>query len=154
MVIRVATVEDIDALCPLLTEFFAYNANLQPMYCNAAVENGEYPRGIIESEDSDFLVAVDDNSIVGFIHIQQTKTPSYDAITPYNYAVIIAFMVTASSRKQGAGTSLIEFAKQWSKDKNLDFMELLSLVNADDANKFYDNNDFTTMSYLRRYLLY
>jgi len=32
MKIKVATQNDIDALCPLLTEFFAYNANLKPMY--------------------------------------------------------------------------------------------------------------------------
>jgi len=53
MEIRIATLSDIEALCPLLTEFFAYNARLQPAYCVAANERGEYPKTIIESDNSD-----------------------------------------------------------------------------------------------------
>jgi len=153
MDIRIATENDIEALCPLLTEFFAYNAQLQPFYCNAAVENGDYPKGIIESENSDFLIAADGDSIVGFIHINQNKTLQYDAIVPHNYAEIMAFMVTKKSRDKGVGSKLIEYAKQWSKERNLDYIELLSLVNADEANNFYDKSDFITVSHLRRYEL-
>ena len=153
MEIRIAETSDIEALCPLLTEFFAYNAELQPMYCTAAIETGEYPKSIIESEDSDFLVAIKNGTVVGFIHINQMKTPPYDAITPHNYAEIMALMVTASCREQGIGTELIELAKKWSKDRNLDYLELMSLVNAKEANTFYDNKDFITTSNIRRYHL-
>jgi len=69
--IRLASLNDIEALCPLLAEFFAYNAKLQPMYCCAAAESGEYPKNMIESDNSDFLVAIDDGAIVGFIHINK-----------------------------------------------------------------------------------
>jgi len=150
MVIRVAMENDIEALCPLLTEFFAYNAALQPMYCTDAVETGEYPKSIIESDDSDFIIAIEEDIVVGFIHINQMKTPSYDAIVPHSYAEIMAFMVTASFRKKGIGSKLIDFAKQWSRERNLDYIELMSLVNAEEANKFYDNKDFTSVSYIRR----
>jgi len=153
MEVRIATENDIEALCPILTEFFAYNAQLQPLYCNAAVENGDYPKEVIENDMSDFLIAVDGGSLVGFIHINQTKTLPYDAIVPHNYAEITAFMVTEKCRGKGIGSKLIEYAKQWSKDRNLDHIELLSLVNANEANKFYDKNDFLTMSYLRKYEL-
>ena len=153
MEIRVATENDIEALCPLLTEFFAYNAELQPMYCSAAVESGEYPKGIIESENADFIIAADGDSIVGFIHINQMETPSYPAITFHNYAEIMAFMVTTACRDKGIGSELIEFAKKWSRERNLEYIDLLSLANANEANIFYDKKDFITTYHLRRYVL-
>jgi len=153
MEIRLAAAGDIDSLCPLLTEFFAYNANLQPMYCNAAVESGDYPMSIIESCESDFIVAVENGSIVGFLHINEMKTPPYAAIATHCYAEVMAFLVTASYREQGVGSKLLSHAKKWSKERNLDYIELTSLVNAKEANAFYDKNDFETISHIRRYQL-
>ena len=72
---------------------------------------------------------------------------------PHDYAEIIAFMVTASHRGQGIGAMLIDAAKQWSKTRNLDYIELFSLTNAEEANSFYDNKDFVTVSHIRRYPL-
>jgi len=153
MEIRLATTGDIKALCPLLTEFFAYNAELQPMFCIAAIESGEYPKNMIESDDSDFLIAVEKDAILGFMHINKMRTPRYDAVAPHNYAEIMAFMVTSSRRSQGIGSKLIEAAKQWSKDRNLDYIELMSLINAKEANHFYDKEDFVAMSHIRRFIL-
>jgi ribosomal protein S18 acetylase RimI-like enzyme len=153
MEIRLATLNDIESLCPLLTEFFAYNAELQPMYCIAAIESGEYPKNMIESDDSDFIIAIEVDALVGFIHINEMKTPPFNAVAPHNYAEIMAFMVTASHREQGIGSKLIAFAKQWSKDRNLDYIELMSLINAKEANHFYDRSNFNVVSNIRRYPL-
>jgi len=153
LIVRIATLNDIEALCPLLTEFFAYNATLQPAYCNADNESGEYPRAIIESDNSDFLIAVEGDAVIGFIHINQMKTAPYGAIIPHDYAEIMAFMVTASLREQGVGALLVEVAKDWSKERNLDYIELISLSNAKEANSFYDHKDFAIVSHVRRYTL-
>ena len=153
MEIKIATLNDIEALCPLIIEFFAYNAQLSPVYSFAAIERGDYPKMIIESENSDFLIAIRDDDIIGFIHINQMKTPPYDAIVQYDYAEIMAFMVRVQSRVQGVGTLLIESAKEWSKKRNLKYIELVSLKNAKEANIFYDKKDFTVESYIRRFIL-
>ena len=153
MVVRLATLNDIEALCPLLTEFFAYNAELQPAYCNADNECGEYPRAVIESDDSDFLIAVEGDAVIGFIHINQMKTAPYGSIVPHDYAEIMAFMVTASLREQGVGSLLIEAAKEWSIERNLDYIELISLSNAQEANDFYDHKGFAIVSHIRRYTM-
>jgi len=153
MEIRKAVLNDTEALCPLLTEFFAYNSELQPMYCNAAIGDSEYPKSIIESDDSDFLVAVVEGIIVGFIHINVMKTPPYNAVVPHNYAEIMAFMVTEKNRNAGIGLNLINYAKQWCKDRNLEYIELTSLSNAEEANSFYNKNNFTTVSHIRRCIL-
>ena len=102
MEIRLAVLNDIEALCPLLSEFFTYNAQLQPVYCRAEV---------------------------------------------------MAFMVTASYRERGVGSKLIDFAEQWSKDRKLDYIELNSLADATQANSFYDNRNFITVSHIRRYMI-
>jgi len=153
MEIRLAAMNDIEALCPLLTEFYAYNAALQPVYCEASVENGKYPETVIESDDEDFIIAIEDAVVVGFIHIHQMKTPAYDSVVPYNYAEIMSFMVTSQRREQGIGSKLIESAKQWSKARNLAYIELFSLTNANEANRFYDKENFVTVSHNRRYTL-
>ena len=153
MEIRLATLNDIEALRPLLTEFFAYNAGLQPMYCRADNESGEYPKNIIESGNSDFLVAVKNEAIVGFIHINQMKTPPFGSIAPHHYAEIMAFMVTAPHREQGIGSKLMDAAKQWSNARNLDYIELAALTNAKEALRFYEQKDFVTVSHIKRFTL-
>ena len=152
MEIRLATLSDMDALGFLLTEFFDYNANLQPMYCRANNENGKYPESVIKSSNADFLVAIESDVALGFIHIIQQKTPSFDSVVPHDYAEIMAFMVTAASRGQGIGARLIDAAKRWSKARSLDYIELISLDNAE-ANAFYDHKNFITVSHIRRYAL-
>ena len=153
MEIRLATLDDIEALCLLLNEFYAFNAELQPAYCLAANEPGGYPRNVIESNHADFLIAIENGAVLGFVHIIQMETPPYDAIAPHKYAEIMAFMVTASRRKQGVGSMLFDAAKKWSNARNLDYIELFSLTNAREANSFYDNKDFVTVSHIRRYAL-
>ena len=153
MEVRVATLSDAEALCPLLTEFFAYNANLQPLYCHADNEDGEYPKTVIGKTDADFIIAVENGIALGFIHINQMKTPPYGSVVPHNYAEIMAFMVTESRREEGIGEKLIEASKKWSKERNLDYIELISFINAGKANSFYDNKGFVIESNIRRYAL-
>ena len=153
MEVRLATLSDIEGLCPLLNEFFAYNAELQPEYCRADNEGGEYPKAMIESGNSDFLIAVENGAAIGFLHINQMETPPYGSVVPHHYAEIMGFMVTASRRGQGVGSALINAAKQWSNGRNLDYIELTSLANAKEAARFYDQENFVTVSHIRRYNL-
>jgi glutamate synthase domain-containing protein 2 len=53
MEVRLATLNDIEHFCHLFTEFFAYNAVLQPEYCFAAIECGTYPEAVIKDEKAD-----------------------------------------------------------------------------------------------------
>ena len=103
MEIRVATLDDIEQICQLYNEFFAYNNKLQPEYCKAVKENGIYPKSVTTDERSDIIVAVENNNILGFIHIREDETPPYDSVVQHNFAVIIDFIVTVSSRERGWG---------------------------------------------------
>lgn len=147
MEIRLATLNDINPICGLYDEFFAYNAGLQPKYYKAAKEGGEYPKSVIASEDSDIFIAVSDGAVAGLIHVKEARTPPYDAIAPHKYAEIIDFIVTASCRRKGIGSALMDAAKQWSRARNLDYIELFVLSEAEGEFLFYKREGFVTVSH-------
>ena len=153
MEIRLADLSDIEQICQLYHEFWQYNAQRQPDYCSEATESGEYPKSVIESEHADIFVADADGALVGLINVRESKTLPYDAIVQHRYAEVIELHVKSECRRQGIGSKLIDAAKQWSKVRNLDYIELISLVNAEEANSFYDNENFITVSHVRRYTL-
>ena len=153
MEVRLAALEDIEHLCHLFTEFFAYNAALQPEYCNAAIEDGKYPEVVIKDEKADMLIAIENGIIVGFMHVIESKTPPYKPIVPHGYAEVMAFMVTASCRRKSVGTALLDAAKEWGKARNLDYIELAVLSNAKEANAFYGRYGFDVKSHIMRYAL-
>ena len=99
MEIRLATLNDIDAIRLLNEEFWKYNAKLQPDYYVEAKDPGDYPRSVIDSEDADLILAVDNEIVVGLIHVKETNTLPYAPIVRHRYAEVIDFIVTASRRR-------------------------------------------------------
>ena len=150
MEIRLATLDDIENLCNLVTEFFAYNAKLQPNICNAAIENGKYLEVVIQDEQADIFIAVDNGDIVGFMHIMVSATPPYDSLVQHKFVEIMAFMVTASCRRKNIGSKLMDAAAEWGKARNLEYIELVALANAEAANAFYQHYGFKTEAHVMR----
>jgi len=151
MEIRLAIQSDIESICQLYNEFFAYNAGLQPTYYNAGNESGGYPRSTIISENSDIILAVENDKVVGFIHIRESQTPPFDALVPHSYAEIVDFIVTAAYREKGIGSKLMDAAKQWTKIRSLDYIELFVLSNANNESRFYEHKDFHRGNALREF---
>lgn len=150
MNIKIATLNDIEEICQLYDEFFAYNAGLQPSSYKAGKEKGEYPKSTIENNESEIFMAIENGVAVGFIHIREAKTPAFDAFVPHHYAEIIDFMTTAAYREKGIGTMLMDAAKQWAKARNLEYIELLVLSNAKAEICFYEHKSFVPVSHTMR----
>jgi len=156
MKIRLAEQKDVPQICELYNEFFAYNAQIDPVYCRAGKEFGEYPKSVIESLEAEIIVAeteCKECKLVGFIHIREGKTPPYDALMQNHYAQIIDFMVTESHRKKGIGRKLMDAAKDWSKKRKLDYIELFVLQGAAEEQHFYDNSGFVNVMQTKRFML-
>jgi len=153
MEIRLAVQSDIEQICLLYNEFFAYNAEKDPVYCRAGKEYGEYPKSVIEGTGADLIVAVENDEVIGLIHIKEGRTPPYDALQQNHYAQIIDFIVTAEQRKKGAGTKLMDAAKAWANERKLDYIELFVLDGAKGEHRFYENNDFVPVMHTLRYML-
>ena len=150
MNIRLATKDDIELISSLFTEFYEYNAAQQPQYYVAAKEIGKYPNTIIDSKDGDIIVAVVDEVIVGFIHIEEDKTPPYPSIVPHKFACIVDFIVAEQHRKSGIGRLLLEEAKLWASSRQLEYLELMVLENNDVGRCFYERENFSVMSQTMR----
>ena len=153
MDIRCAIHNDIEQICLLYNEFFAYNAKKDPVYCKAGRESGEYPKSVIDCDSSDLIVAVENDDVIGLIHIKEGKTPPYDALMQNHYAQIIDFIVTAAHRKKGIGTKLMDAAKEWASKRKLDYIELFVLQAAKDEHRFYENNEFVPVMQTMRFML-
>ncbi len=150
---RLATPEDIPALCRLYEDFFACNAALQPGYYRAGQERGAYPESVVAADDADIIVAAEVGAILGFLHIRQAHTPPFDAFVPHQYAEIVDLFVAAPHRETGVGTKLMETAKQWARARELDYIELFVLSNAKDAIRFYTQGGFAEVSQTMRFTL-
>lgn len=154
MIIRVATQKDVPALCGLYNEFFAYNANQQPLYYKTAVEAGTYPQSVIESPKEDLLCVVNgDDTPVGLAHVMEQQTPPYDCFVPHKYAFVMDLFVTAAFRGRGAGAALLGAAKQWAAARGLDYLELNVLAENTAAFRFYQREGFQTVSQTMRLTL-
>ena len=156
MNIRLAELKDVPQICELYNEFFAYNAKIDPVYCRAGKEFGEYPKSVIEGSDADLIVAEiksKEFELVGFIHIKEGKTPPYDALMQNHYAQIIDFMVTEQHRRKGVGRKLMDAAKEWAEKRKLDYIELFVLQGAADEQRFYDRSGFDNVMQTKRFML-
>jgi len=81
--IRVAMLEDVEQIQRLNEEFWRYNAELMPYYFQPGKDSGEYPRNMINGEDSDLIIAVENDAIVGLACVISSKTMPYSAIVQH-----------------------------------------------------------------------
>ena len=153
MEIRLSGINDIVGICSLYNEFFVYNTNQQPQYYKPAIESGRYPKSVIESDSEDIYIAVDDNVIVGLIHIVEEQTPPFDCFVQYKYAAITDLFIDEIFRKKGIGSLLLESAKQWAKSRKLNYIELNVLAENENGIQFYNDKEFKTVSQIMRYTL-
>jgi len=146
---RIATLDDVDVITSMYREFFAFNAEMQPLY-NKEAECGDYPIKTIKSETADIILAEIDDSIAGFTHVLEGKTPPYDSVVAYRYATIMDLFVSDQYRKQGVGVTLLNAAKEWAKKRNLSYVELGVMPENEAALKLYMREEFQTVQHQMR----
>jgi ribosomal protein S18 acetylase RimI-like enzyme len=153
MKIELATLNDLEAICALYEEFYAYHANMQPIYYKNVIESGRYPKSAINSEKSDIFIAVENNIVVGFALVNEQETPPYECFVPHKYAELDGIIVAPSYRSKGIGASLINAAKQWAMMRELDYIELKVLFQNLKAMSLYEQEGFQTVSRTMRFTL-
>ena len=150
MIVKLATKDDVNAINRLFTEFYAYNATQQPKYYVAFEENGKYPNTVIDSQNGDIIVALVNDEIVGFIHLEEDKTMPYPSVVAHRFACIVDFIVTEQHRRTGIGHMLLEEAKTWARLRQLEYLELMALENNDFGRRFYEREKFLAVSQTMR----
>lgn len=154
MKIRIATKDNIENICRLYEELFSDMGSLQPTYFQSAKQDKEFLEGIIASEKSDILMAIDnDEVILGFALIQEQETPPFNCLVKHKYTYLMDLIVKMSYRGSGIGTILINEVKKWSKNRNLEYVELNVLPENINAIKLYEKQEFKNVIQTMRCIL-
>jgi ribosomal protein S18 acetylase RimI-like enzyme len=118
----------------------------RPGFCD---ELKEHVFRRFENEDSDIIVAVAEDKIVGFASVEYVKKP----LSPYNLARsfyhIEEFGVDPACRRMGVASALIEFSKNEATQKGFGKIELDMWDFNESALAFYEAVGFKTF---RRYM--
>ncbi|MBC8947792.1 GNAT family N-acetyltransferase [Xenorhabdus sp. TS4] len=86
MIIRTATMQDIEDILSLYSVLFSEMAALQPDRMQAAEQDRNFIASNINNDKFHLLVAEDENgSIRGFAIAQEQKTPPFNCLVPRTY---------------------------------------------------------------------
>lgn len=151
MVIRPAVLADMKALQLLYQKQFADLQHHQPYSFKADLPALDFLQETIEAEDCEFILAVDQGQLVGMAALFIEQTLPYECFVPHRYLNFADLYVEAPYRNQGLGKQLIQAVKDWAKQKQVDYIELLVLKQNNSALQLYLAQEFeivhTTMRY-------
>lgn len=153
MNIKKATLDDIRQIEILYELLFEKMASLQPNYIKPAKQDITFITQSITEDMSDIIVAEKDNNIAGFLLIQSLQTPPYNCVVQHKYAFITDIIVDDQYQKLGIGSALLQVAKQWAEERQLDYVELNVLVENSGAIALYEKQGFTDKVHTMRYEL-
>lgn len=151
--IRPATVEDIPQLQLLYQKQFEVMQEYQPDYFKADLPAIDFLEETIQSDAYDFLVAVDKNTLIGMVALFIEHTPPYECFVQHTYLNFADIYVDPAYRSLGIGKQLIDAVKQWAKNKQVDYIELLVVEQNKRAYDLYLKEHFEPVHTVMRYQL-
>jgi len=126
--IRAATMKE----APQITELsiqLGYPLTVQDTITNiAAIDKSNYDMA---------YVAVMNNQVVGWIHVFYTMR-----LETGPFCEIGGLVVAASARGKGIGSQLVEKAKKWAAERNINKLKVRCQVKRTEAHAFYEKNGF------------
>jgi len=139
MIIRPATNagEDLSAIRALYWQLDTHAVASQPWHFQRGERSAEYLLGLIDDENSDFLLAELDSEIVGFSLIAMKEVKDIPVLVPGKYAYIMDFVVREDLRGKGIGGTLMEASKAWARARGGEFLRLSVLPDNLGAQRFY-----------------
>lgn len=140
MKIRQAGIADAGHILELFRELDACSAEQQPEHFRIGERSEESLRELICSENSDFLLCVEEEHVIGFSLLFLKETKPLSLLIPCTYAYIQDFVITESRRRQGYGTVLMNASREWAKEHGAAYLRL-SVIPANEAGiRFYHKN--------------
>lgn len=123
MIIRKANIHDSPAICKISCEGLGYNCTTELV--GTRLGNLDTNREIV------FVANMDEN-VVGYVHAE-----IYNLLYCESMVNILGIAVTASCRRYGAGTALINAVEDWAKSLGIYTVRLNSGAARSDAHAFY-----------------
>ncbi|MDM1097382.1 GNAT family N-acetyltransferase [Myroides odoratimimus] len=138
--IRPAKLEDIPQLQLLYQKQFIVMQEYQPDYFKADLPAIEFLEETIQSDEWDFLIAVDNEQLIGMVALFIEHTLPYECFVQHRYLNFADIYVEPEYRSSGIGKQLIDAVKQWAKEKKVDYIELLVVEQNKRAYELYLEN--------------
>lgn len=144
MLTRRATSGDLEAVVGLWREMWDFNAALDPRMAATSVANRiqrSWIEGHLESERSLVLVAQDSRELVGYALATILENPP---IVPHQfYGYVSEMSVTASRRRSGVGTLLLDGVHAWFRSKGLPYAEVTAGIRNEISRGFWRRQGYS-----------
>lgn len=153
MIIRPAVIGDIEELQVLYQKQFLDLQRYQPYFFKADLPAFSFLKETIEDESCDFILAIDQNKIIGMTALFIEHTLPYECFVSHRYLNFADIYIEESYRNQGLGKQLIQAVKAWAKAKEVAYIELLVLQQNTRAMQLYLEQEFEVAHTTLRYKL-
>ncbi|GAB0168047.1 GNAT family N-acetyltransferase [Lysinibacillus sp. CTST325] len=122
----IATEEDYFAVNEIVKEGHEEHVLEEPTIFKSveSVMPESYYKELIGSEESDILIAKEDEIVLGFSVISVEAAPPFESLVQRKYAYIHDFGVKANLQRKGIGKILFNACITWAKEKEVDSVEL------------------------------
>ena len=140
MIIRTATEADLEQIRQLFLELDTCSIKQQPEHFQRGERSDTYLTSLMENDDSDFLIGIKDNTIVGFSLVFFRETKPISLLVPCAYGFVQDFVIAEKYRRQGYGTQLLEASRRWAKDRGAQYLRLSVIPNNEAGIRFYRKN--------------
>ena len=145
MLIRKATMDDIEALRVLYLELEQDGVKYQPEHFVIGYRDNEFFENIFNSENQDILVAEIESEVVGFVHVMIIEQKKVACLKPQTVVYIQDLDVITEMRNRGIGSLLMEAAKEYGMNRGADFIRTQVFPQNTDGLRFYEKNGFCEM---------
>ncbi|WP_413512901.1 N-acetyltransferase family protein [Myroides odoratus] len=153
MIIRPAVIGDIEELQLLYQKQFLDLQRYQPYSFKADLPAFSFLKETIEADTCDFILAIDQNKIIGMTALFIENTLPYECFVSHRYLNFADIYIEENYRNQGIGKQLIQAVKTWAKTKQVDYIELLVLKQNTKALQLYLEQEFEVVHTTMRYKL-
>lgn len=116
---------------------------MEPYFFKKAHQDQAFLEATIENDESDLLIAVMDDQIVGFALMQMQETPPYNVFKKHNFAYLVDLITKPTYRGQGIASTLLAECERWAKTKGADYLELSVLNKNTNAYDLYLKKGFS-----------
>lgn len=144
--IRRAKKEDFESLEELYTELEKDAVMYQPEHFLLSPKGARSKQleEIISSENQIMLVAENEEKLIGFAHITFQKSKAFSCLKPQSNIYLQDLVVTEAYRSRGIGTQLLNAAKDYGREKGVDFFRTQVFPMNKAGLRFYERNGFST----------
>ncbi len=147
VVVRRAGRRDLDAIQSLWRRAREHDAKRDSRLAlapNAERSVSEHREVTLADPRTAFLVAEDKGELIGFLHAQ--ISPNDPAYKTDRYGTIVDLFIAEERRRQGIGSRLLDYCKEWFVSHNLSEYRVATPVHTPDAARFLEQQGAQPLS--------